>query len=402
MKAGTEKQGPLLYLTAQSYIILCMRYSAVKMRRMHMKVDRIRFFAVCFAAVFFLFCAKAEPVSVMGKVIEIEKYGHALLDIRAEDFDQAGFDLGDVVTVSAGSYTGDMPFFNGYYVKRGETMLRAYPGHENIAVCVNYGKFNELAGIGVGDEVIITLKEKAGAIVLQEINNLVYTNERSDYASDEIFANFRPVIMGQIRQDTLYRSCSPVNNENNRAATADSLIAGAGVRTVMNLADTPEEIESYFGDADFASPWYKALYDDGNVIALAMPVNYTSDHFAEGIVEGLVFLSEHESPYLVHCTEGKDRAGFVCLLTEMLMGAELEDILQDYMLSYVNYYGIEPGTDKYQMIMENNAIDMIRAIAGAEKDTELESIDLSCAAHDYLVSHGMTEEAIDTLKSRLK
>ncbi len=29
-----------------------------------------------------------------GKVIEVEKYGHALLDITIEDFDRAGFSLG--------------------------------------------------------------------------------------------------------------------------------------------------------------------------------------------------------------------------------------------------------------------------------------------------------------------
>ena len=106
--------------------------------------------------------ALAEDVlTVIGKVTEIEKYGHALLDITIEDFNNAGFALGDIVTVKAGTFEGDMPYFNGYYVNHGETMLRAYPGHTNIAVCINYGKFAETAGIGVGDEVTISLKEKA-------------------------------------------------------------------------------------------------------------------------------------------------------------------------------------------------------------------------------------------------
>ena len=80
-----------------------------------------------------------EEASVTGKVTEIEKYGHALLDVSIADFALAGFDLGDVVTVQAGGASYDMPFFNGYYVDRGEMMVRAYPGHEFIAVCINYG-----------------------------------------------------------------------------------------------------------------------------------------------------------------------------------------------------------------------------------------------------------------------
>ena len=106
---------------------------------------------------------------IKGKVEQIEKYGHARLDISIDDFNNAGFALGDIVTVSAGSYEGDMPYINGYYVERGEYMLRAFPGDSTIAVCINYGKFAETAGIEVGDPVTIKLKESAGALTLQEI-----------------------------------------------------------------------------------------------------------------------------------------------------------------------------------------------------------------------------------------
>ena len=196
----------------------------------------------------------AEEAVVSGAVAEIEKYGHARLDITIEDFERAGFALGDIVTVSVGSYTGDMPYLNGYYVDRGDAMLRAYPGHDNIALCINYGRFAEAAGVDVGDSVTIALKEKAGALTLQEINNLVYTDLRSDSVSDEAFANFRPIVDGK-----LYRSASPVDNQHNRARYADALIRDAGIRTVMNLANTEEEIEASFDAEDFASPYYREL-----------------------------------------------------------------------------------------------------------------------------------------------
>ena len=81
-----------------------------------------------------MFQGIAETPSITGTVTAIEKYGHALLDITIEDFSAAGYALGDVVTVKAGQYEGDMPYLNSYYVGNGEFMLRAYPGHTNIDI----------------------------------------------------------------------------------------------------------------------------------------------------------------------------------------------------------------------------------------------------------------------------
>ena len=163
--------------------------------------------------------------TVTGTVAAIEKYGHASLDITIEAFTKAGFELGDIVTVTAGSYSGDMPYFDGYYVDNGEYMVRAYPGHETIAVCINYGKFNEVAGVDVGDPVTITMKEPGGAAATQAALSLKYTNEISDYNNDPAtFANFRAVVMGNIAEGKLYRSCSPINNEYGRASYANQLM----------------------------------------------------------------------------------------------------------------------------------------------------------------------------------
>ena len=340
---------------------------------------------------------------VTGMVTEIEKYGHAVLDVKISDFEALGFTLGDVVTVTAGDYTADMPYLDGYYVDSGEAMLRAYPGKDYLAVCINYGKFNEVAKVDVGSEITVTMKEKGGAAALQATYSLKYTNDRADYATDEIFANFRPVVMGDIAEGRLYRSASPVNDENSRAATADKLIEAAGVKAVMNLADTDEEMAEYMAAEGFASPYYKSLVDAEAVIALGMPVNYASEEFGEGIVKGLTFLAQHDGPYLVHCTEGKDRAGFTSALLEALMGAKLEDIVADYMTSYVNYYHIDPTTDKdkYDLIAEGNVMEMLRAVAGLEKGADLSKTDLAKAAETYLTAHGMKAEDLTALKANL-
>ena len=292
---------------------------------------------VLFCSAFYPLCKAEELPVVTGRIIGIEEYGHAVLDVSIEDFNHAGFALGDIVTVSAGSYSGDMPYFNGYYVDKGEPMVRAYPGKETIALCINYGRFADEAGVDIGDEVCISLKEKAGALLVQEVNNLVYTSQREDYSSDEVFANFRPVVMGNIAEGNLYRSASPVDSTYNRASFANTLMEAAGVNAVMNMANTEEDISGLFENADFASHAYKNLYEDGHVITLGLPINFGSAEFAQGIVRGLTFLSGQNPPYLVHCTEGKDRAGFTSMVLEALMGATKEEIVSDYMQSYVNY-----------------------------------------------------------------
>lgn len=359
---------------------------------------------LCLAMALSALTVCAESVTVTGKVTEIEKYGHALLDVTIADFLAAGFTLGDVVTVTAGNFEGDMPFFDGYYVDKGDYMVRAYPGHEYIAACINYGKFAETAGIGVGDSVTITLKEKEGALAVQVMNSLVYTNERADYATDEIFANFRMVKAGQIGEGKLYRAASPINNENNRAAISNALVEAAGVKAVMNMGDIEEEIIAYAAAEDFNSAYYKSLFDNGNVIALGMPVNYSSAEFAAGVVKGLTFLSAKEAPYLVHCTEGKDRAGFTSMLLAALMGATQEEIVADYMTSYVNYYGIDPvaEADKYNMIAEKNVMDMLRTVCGVEKGAAIDNAKIAEGAENYLLANGMTAEAIAALKANLK
>ena len=342
--------------------------------------------------------AEEAELSVTGTIIGIETYGHAVLDISIEDFENAGFNLGDVVTVTTEHYTGDMPYFNGYYVDRGESLLRADPGTKNIAVCINYGSFAEAAGAKKGDAVTITLKEDDGALAEQEINALVYTNVRSDYGLDMELANFRPIVMGDIAEGRLYRSASPVDDRYGRAAYANELAELVRISAIMNMAITDEDILRCFEEEGFRSDYYRELYEDGRVIALGMPIAFDTPEFAQGIVRGLTFLSGQEPPYLVHCTEGKDRAGFASMVLEALMGASVEEIVADYMVSYENYYGVEPDSEKYDRIVEKNIMQMLPVIAGND---DPENVDLAAATEAYLIRNGMDREAVLTLREKL-
>ena len=336
--------------------------------------------------------------SVRAKVTEIEKYGHTLTDVTIKDFLAKGFEYGDMVTVVFDNgFTVEAPFLDGYYVDNGNPLVRAYPGHEFIGVCINYGKMFEVAGVKVGDSMTIFMSEQKGYLTQYEIRNLERTNNREDYASDEVFANFRNITLGNIKENVLYRSSSPINNELGRASYADKLIEAAKVATVVNMADSKENIDGYITAEDFASPYYKSLYENGKVLPLNMGLAYESPEFKASVVEAVKFMANNDGPYLFHCNEGKDRTGFFAALMGSLMGATKEEIVEDYMISYINYYNVEKNSEKYNVISQD-VIGMLEHIAGTK---ELTNDNLVSGAKTYLLAGGVTESAINALVSKL-
>ena len=344
-----------------------------------------------------------QSMLVQATVIEIEKYGHAVLNVTTADFMAVGYELGDIVCMRFGTREYTMPLFDGYYSNPGGLLLRASDAEECIAVCINYGDFSDVNGISVGDTVEITMSEKAGMLAIQELYALQYSNKREDYSDDASFANFRSVTAGRIGNGKLYRTASPINNENGRADYADDLIESVGVTTVLNLADSDEDIEGYLADSECDSEYYRHLYETGSVIAIDLTGNFYSEEFASSVAKGLTFLARNEAPYCIHCTEGKDRAGFTAMLLEALMGATLDEIISDYMISFYNYYGIDKEHEpkRYQAVLDINLMEMLFHITGAESVEQLEQINLETAVTAYLIEAGMSQEDIVMLKQKL-
>lgn len=209
--------------------------------------------------------------------------------------------------------------------------------------------------------------------------------------------------MGSIGENKLYRAASPCDNQHNRAKYVNDLLEEHQVNAVLDLSDNEAKIEGYIGKEDFASFYWKELYDKGNVYPIALNMNYLSDDFAAKIAQGFIDLSEKEGPYLIHCTEGKDRTGFVCMLIEALCGASYQEIADDYMLTYDNYYQISKTNqaDKYKTILEANLDAMLKFVVNDES-VDFNTADLAPYARAYLLKTGMTGEQIDAFVSRLQ
>ena len=342
-----------------------------------------------------------DAVQVTGTVAAVEKYGNLDLDIKPQALYDAGFALGDVLKVTVKGQSLEIPFCTAYSdVNTGENVVRDNQESDILVVAINMGDFAGTYGVAVGDTLTFAMAEKAGYLGQYQAHQLTRTNERADYASDAVFANFRAITLGDIAEGVLYRTSSPVNPEIGRASYADDLIEKAGVKTVVNLADDDQAIQGYFAAEGFDSPYYKGLYEAGSVVVLNMGVDYKAANFQAKLKTGLEFMIAHEGPYAFHCTEGKDRAGFTAILLEALMGASLDEIVADYMVSYENYYHVEKGSEQYTLISEV-AAGMLRDLAALEKGADLSAVDLQKAAEDYLTGIGLTADQITALKTNL-
>lgn len=366
------------------------------------------------------FTALASEESVSGGLSEIEKYGNVVFDFTSDKLTEKGYTYGDVLLITVDGKDFEVPFCTNYSdVNTGELVLRDSEGRLTLAI--NMGDFASTNGIAVKNKaedgtvtwtvsdnrelsdvkVEVSLKEAEGYLSQYLIHQLVRTNNREDYSTDAVFANFRNIPFGALGENALFRSSSPVNNELNRAAYADAFAKENGINTVINLADSEAELEGYFAAEDFASPYYKSLYDAGKVKPLALGVDFTADDFKTSLAEGLRFMSVNEGPYLVHCNEGKDRAGFISALLSAYMGATYEELVADYMTTYENYYHVEKGSVEYSTVKESNIDSTLRTIASASKDTDLTTIDFASAAKAYIESIGLSASECEALRANL-
>jgi protein tyrosine/serine phosphatase len=328
--------------------------------------------------------------TLTGAITEVDRYGNVSTDISAEALTKAGFELGDVLRLEVGTFNGELPLVTTYAdVQRGDPLVRVNNG--TLALAISYGNFAQTNGATDGLPVTITMVSKGAYKAELEIRNLTRTNNRSDYSSDAVFANFREVRMGGIPANVLFRSSHPALDDA-RAPYAATLGEQARIAAVINLADTAQEL------SERAVPWYQSFVARGNIIALGMGVDYKSQDFAVKLKTGLEFMLNHSAPFLIHCNEGKDRAGVTVALLEALMGASPNDIVDDYMISYANYYGVAKGEERYGLIATIMQ-DILKDFNGGTAPKEGET---TAAAERYLSTVvGFTPVQISALKVKL-
>lgn len=337
-----------------------------------------------------------------GSVTEDEKFGAALLNMGQEEFEALGFALGDSckVVFQNGYELSDVPYYNGYYVKNGAPVIVAYPGDPFIRITLNNEGIWSKAGLSNGDSVTLTLSEAGRYSAIQEVFGQIYSFDRNEYPSDEAFCNFRALSGGALKENVLFRGASPVDNSRGRAAYTDGLLKNCGAAFIIDLADSEEDMLKYIASEDFCSEYSRKLYENGADVLLDMGSAYTGAAYKEKVALGLRAAAQRgESPIYVHCMEGKDRTGFVCVLLEALAGASYDEMLRDYMKTYDNYYHVseKETPEKYEAIADLYFVPFMEFLHGSTELSELKAADYRDDARAYLLSGGMSGGEIDSL-----
>lgn len=352
--------------------------------------------------------AEEASLTVQG-VQEISKYGNVKLNAAIEDI-LSVFEYGDIVTITFGIHTVDVPVVTAFAcVDAGEPGLFLRDGKVELAM--NHGSFADNYGIAHQTdpktdptlwayeegfskdmEFSFTMKEKAGYLEEFTIRDMSYTNNREDFPdlTDEQFCNFRMVKYGHIQEGVLYRSASPLDPKFSRNTYSEAAVRNAGVTVFIDLADTEETLGNFenYADSYFAQQEHIAI---GSNVELTAPDNLKK------FVSALSYMADHPGVYDVFCVEGKDRTGIVMAILECLMGATIDEVGEDYMLSFYNYYGVTPDAPAYEVVLNSIMIKNLNTIF----DTDVTSADLHAEAEEFLLAYGMTQEQIVKLEQNL-
>jgi protein tyrosine/serine phosphatase len=213
----------------------------------------------------------------------------------------------------------------------------------------------------------------------------------ASYSDKHEFVNFREVCTTGIASKRLYRSSHPVILSETDFIMA-KLAEEAGIATVLNLVDNEKEVAIKAARV----PWYHCLFKRGCIIALNMGFDCLSDHFSVKLKKGFRFMLEHNAPYLIHCFHGIDRTGFMVMILEMLMGAGKEEIVNEYMMSFLGQPDFKNGSVHYKN-EKNNFCRVLNIIYNIGKISEED--DLAEATKNYFLKKiGLTLDEINRLK----
>jgi protein tyrosine/serine phosphatase len=205
------------------------------------------------------------------------------------------------------------------------------------------------------------------------------------------YTNFREVSAGRIAPKWLYRSSHPVIRDNHDFVIAE-LAETAKIAAVINLSDD----DQILSEKAVLVPWYNDVFQNKRVIALNMDFDFFSNRFGNKLNKGIRFMFEHKGPYLIHCMQGIERTGFFVMLLEMLMGAGINEIINNHMASFIGSPYFEKGS-VYHRREYGNIINILNKINGGE--SILREGDTIKTAENYISKNiGLTQSEIESLK----
>lgn len=343
-----------------------------------------------------------------------DTYGNFRVDVKQSDCIGKYFNFGDIVSFRFLEFDVKVPVVNSYKVgeigKPQLVFLNELDDPYGYLGLIYIGSISEMFHLASQEENIdesnewrvnkhltfpieveIELFEKDGFKEMMELRKIDRYYERSAYPhlNDEDYANFRRVSTTGMGKN-LYRGSSPIAERLNRQFLVDGLLKKYNIKNIINLSDQFDNLTIH---KDYEDSYYK----EQNVLALGLAVDMRSKRYMNGIKKALDFIINNEGPYYIHCVEGQDRTGFLAGILEMFMGASFKEVVDDYMKTFYNYYGIDKNDKRYPYF----ASDMIQVYEKVFYTEPINDANLQLLSYNYLRELGLSEEEVEKLKSRL-
>jgi len=212
-------------------------------------------------------------------------------------------------------------------------------------------------------------------------------------SSEAQAVNFREIRMGSIAPNILYRSSHPIKGDEQEKIIS-LLAAKARIGAVINLSDT----NSALSLKTIFAPWYDKLYKDGRIIALGMDFSVVSEKFNKKLKKALQFIISTQGPWLIHCHAGVDRTGFVSMVLEAFMGATVDEIANDYLLSFNSIFDSSVQSE----VNKNDTFIVMKYLSVMGNNLAINDQNLQAIAENYLREIiKMPSAELDLLKKKL-
>lgn len=323
-----------------------------------------------------------------------------------------GFSHGDAINITFNNNISfqNIPYFTNYIGYNKQLVIVSRTNYLHVAQKNSSDDFWKIFHFADDTTATISIAEKGKFKKLNDLLSLEYTDNRDDYGSDEQYANFRCVTGGQLKDNFLYRGCTPSSPiVGDRYTYVQELMEKQNIGFSINLSNTKEEIDELSQEPSVKwSEYLRELYNNEKFYVFHFSVISDAQECCEDVVnlfKVIINKNPQDSVY-VHCDEGKDRTGAICMLIESLCGCSYNTILNDYMLSYKNFYKLDDVKDKecLEAITKYFFNELVYTFisakdSAAKRQDSYKDADFSQIATDYLKIGKMDDNQINQLKT---
>ena len=355
------------------------------------------------------FCTlNSDTVYTEGRITGKNSFGDSTISLTKSDILDAGFSVYDTIDVTVRGITYHAVITDTYAVLGiGSVFIYIGSAEDDTSLGMEFIDTNWEDGD------VFTVERTGHEDLKAEYPKICQSKRtREQCGSDEEFANYREVTLGSISPGILYRFSTPLKgNGDQRSATVNELCKRDEVDYLIGLNMSAETVDNLIETGALDGTYYKTVYESGKVTNMLMSTNMFTDKIAGGILRAIINNVDNDTVFGISCTIGQDRTGFIIMLIGILMGAGYDDLCDDFMLSFCNYYGVEKGTKEYDLTCKNrfdtmligiHCYDDLKNYRQVDWGQDVSSFDIRSDAITFVkAQYDLTDSEINSLINRL-